>query len=336
MGISIRTRKMLWGRSANRCNFPECKRELVMDATETDDESIVGEECHIVARETDGPRGNSDLTGEQRDKYNNLLLLCNVHHKLIDDQPNKYTVDALKEMKSHHEQWVKSALNFDEQKQRDDEVYSTYIEEWCRLVDIDNWDVWSSWVLGSGQPHISIEVNNNLEQLKIWLLSRIWPKCYPELDSAFENFRRVLEDFYALFHEHARERGGIFETEKFYKIRGWDEELHSRLHKEFVFHVDLVEDLMLELTRAANYICDKIRKFIIPSFRLKDGMLLVTYGPCMDLSFRTIRTEYRGEERIIIPYLGLEDFKKTRKNRDHHFGKGQNPQDPEFLALMNS
>jgi hypothetical protein len=55
MSISLKTHKMLWGRAANRCAFPECRRELVMDASETDDESLVGEECHIIAREQNGP-----------------------------------------------------------------------------------------------------------------------------------------------------------------------------------------------------------------------------------------------------------------------------------------
>ncbi len=56
MGISLKTRKMLWGRAANRCAFRDCRKELVVDATETDDESLVGEECHIVAREEGGAK----------------------------------------------------------------------------------------------------------------------------------------------------------------------------------------------------------------------------------------------------------------------------------------
>ena len=325
MGISIKTRKMIWGRSANRCNFPECRRELVMDATETDDASIVGEECHIVAREKNGPRGISDLDEEQRDKYNNLLLLCSVHHKLIDDQPITYPIEKLLQMKINHEEWVRSSLGFDVQKQKEDEVYSAYIEEWCCLIDINNWEAWSSWVLGCGQPRISIEMIKKLEELKAWLLSRIWPRRYHELESAFENFRWVLEDFYKVFTEHALEKRDMFVTEKFYKIDEWNSELYSHLHKEFIFHVDLVQDLMFELTRAANYICDKVRRFIIPSFRIKEGVLLVTYGPCMDMSFKTVRTEYRGDERILIPYPGLIDFKIVRKNRDRHFGEGEKP-----------
>lgn len=53
--LTQKTLKLLWGRAASRCAI--CKRELVMDETETDDASIVGEACHIVAESPDGPRG---------------------------------------------------------------------------------------------------------------------------------------------------------------------------------------------------------------------------------------------------------------------------------------
>ncbi len=49
---------MLWGRSGNMCAFPECKKELVMDESETDDPSVIGEEAHIVGRKQTGPRGD--------------------------------------------------------------------------------------------------------------------------------------------------------------------------------------------------------------------------------------------------------------------------------------
>ena len=47
MAINDKTRKVLWGRSGNRCAI--CRRELVLDATTVDDVSVVGEECHIVS-----------------------------------------------------------------------------------------------------------------------------------------------------------------------------------------------------------------------------------------------------------------------------------------------
>lgn len=336
MSISIKTRKMLWGRSANRCNFENCRRELVMDATETDDESIIGEECHIIARENDGPRGTSDLSEEQRDKYSNLILLCNIHHKVIDDQPKEYSVEKLRNLKTSHENWVRNTLSYDSQKQHDDEIYSMYIEEWCKMVDIDNWQGWTSFLLGSGQPSTTVEMDQKLHHLKEWILSRVWPKRYEYLELAFENFRRVLESLYRVFHEHSEEKSGVLRVEKFYKIDRWDEKLYSKLHKEFEFTVYLVEDLVMELTRAANYICDRVREYILPSFRIKEGLLLVTYGPCSDFSFKTVRTEYRGDERTKIPYPGLEEFKIIRETRDFHFNEGVSPEDPKFLKCYHN
>jgi hypothetical protein len=99
MAFSLRTLKMLWGRAAARCSMPECRVQLVEDATDTDDEALIGEACHIVADSPDGPRGESDLTAEQRDKYGNLVLLCRNDHRIIDQQPEHFTVEVLHELK---------------------------------------------------------------------------------------------------------------------------------------------------------------------------------------------------------------------------------------------
>ena len=61
MGITSKTRKMLWGKSGNRCAMPDCKKELVVNISEIDNHSIIGEECHIIAQSPDGPRGNKNF-----------------------------------------------------------------------------------------------------------------------------------------------------------------------------------------------------------------------------------------------------------------------------------
>ena len=113
MGITVTTRKALWGKSGNKCSFPDCKQDLVMNESETDDLSVIGEEAHIVARKEKGPRGKSELPKEQRDEYNNLILLCSIHHKRIDDRENIYTIDLLHQYKKKHENWVSSNLSLD-------------------------------------------------------------------------------------------------------------------------------------------------------------------------------------------------------------------------------
>jgi tetratricopeptide (TPR) repeat protein len=110
MAISLKTHKVLWGRAASRCAFPDCRRELVMNHSEQNDESLVGEECHMVAREARGARGKSAMSLKERNEYDNLILLCNIHHKLIDDQPDTYPVSRLKQMKADHEKWVQESL----------------------------------------------------------------------------------------------------------------------------------------------------------------------------------------------------------------------------------
>lgn len=107
MAITEKTRKILWGRAASRCSI--CRSELVKDGADGDPESVVGDECHIIAQAAAGPRGG-EMWPEPLDSYSNLILLCRVHHKLADDQPNQFTSENLRLLKRAHEDWVRITL----------------------------------------------------------------------------------------------------------------------------------------------------------------------------------------------------------------------------------
>lgn len=110
MAIADKCRKQLWSQSGNCCAI--CKGILVQKTgLDSDSLLILGEECHIIARETNGPRGQSDLPKKDRDKYDNLILLCLSDHKQIDDNPNHFTIEILKKIKSEHENWVLNKLS---------------------------------------------------------------------------------------------------------------------------------------------------------------------------------------------------------------------------------
>lgn len=109
MAISDKTRKILWARSGNRCAV--CRRELVIDATVTDDNSVVGDECHLVSGRPRGPRFDGQYSSDGIDDADNLILLCRVHHRMVDDQCDTYTVETLKALRSKHEQWVSHRLS---------------------------------------------------------------------------------------------------------------------------------------------------------------------------------------------------------------------------------
>jgi len=308
--------------------MPDCRRELVIDASETDDPSVVGEAAHIVAEESNGPRGDSPLTKEQRNLYANLIVLCNVHHKQVDDQVMSFTVDRLIEMKATHERWVGTQLaDFDPVRQADDELWAGYVDEWGTRIRLNDWTAWTS-NLFSPTPALSFVYLGELDDLNRWLFSRVWPASHPEVRCSLENFRWVLNDLLVTFREHSEDEpsgGGLLRTEKFYKIDRWDQELYGRLAKRFDFHVDLLHDLTFELSRAANYVCDHVRMHLDRSYRLEEGVLIVERQA--GLSWDSYRNEYQDDERSVQPYPGLESFFEVRGTRDVAIGKGRPPED---------
>ena len=111
MSISDKTRKRLWAKSGNRCAIS--KIELVFDSTGECDESIIGEECHICARNSGGPRYSGNIYDPELDDYDNLILLSRNYHKIIDDNPIYYTAERLWNIKKSHEEWVRKTLDFE-------------------------------------------------------------------------------------------------------------------------------------------------------------------------------------------------------------------------------
>lgn len=92
------TTKRLFALSRNRCAFPKCTTPIVQLSG-----TVTGEICHIKARNPGGPRYDATQSDEQRHAFDNLVLFCSVHHKIVDDQPARFTVELLKDMKEMHE-----------------------------------------------------------------------------------------------------------------------------------------------------------------------------------------------------------------------------------------
>lgn len=53
--------------------------------------------AHIEGKKEGSARYNSNMTDEQRDDITNLILLCQTHHVLVDQDPITYTVKYLKQ-----------------------------------------------------------------------------------------------------------------------------------------------------------------------------------------------------------------------------------------------
>jgi len=98
-GPSVATVKRLFAVSGNRCAFPGCDLPLVDEASG----KVTGRICHIRARSPDGRRYDPEQSEKKRHGFANLVLMCPVHHDVIDSDAEKYTVERLLEIKARHE-----------------------------------------------------------------------------------------------------------------------------------------------------------------------------------------------------------------------------------------
>ncbi|MCJ8325142.1 MAG: hypothetical protein HRU29_12000 [Rhizobiales bacterium] len=327
MTITTQAVKMLWGRAAARCSMTNCKKTLVLDETETDNPALIGEMAHMVAYSVDGPRGVSPLTLQERDHYDNLILLCRNHHREIDTQPETWPINRLEKLKIEHEEWVKQSLpEYDTQKQRDDEVFASYIDQWVQRSHLQQWQHCMQRLFIFGQPSLDEEVIHDLDGIPGWTIKRVWPEQYPTIIASLQNFALIARDLLNTFQEHAIKpyaNATFHETKKFYKIDEWNKPRYSQLFKQFEYHVNLVQDLGLELTRAGNLVCDEVRANFLPTFFLEEGRLSVLSGPYEDMSWKQRVVQYSGSEKASTPpYPGLNEFLVYRTNRDWHYGEG--------------
>jgi len=108
------TAKRLFALSRNRCAFPGCVLPIVEDSG-----TVTGIICHICGRKRGGPRFDPKQTDEQRHAYENLILMCARHSKVIDSEPRFYTVAKLQQFKAEHEQPTANELSASEGKKVD-------------------------------------------------------------------------------------------------------------------------------------------------------------------------------------------------------------------------
>lgn len=101
MRYSERTLKKLFGLSGNQCAFPGCIKPVIDSQTGLP----IGEICHIKGKSPNGPRYDPNQSEHDRNDYPNLLVMCPVHNKTVDDPETRdhFPVELLTQFKTNHE-----------------------------------------------------------------------------------------------------------------------------------------------------------------------------------------------------------------------------------------
>ena len=313
-------------KSGDLCAFEACRRPLAIEVEQSGRTAIVSQEAHIVAEKPDGPRGESALTLKERNSYPNLVLLCLEHHKIVDDDPETFTVDALLAMKTAHEKWFDSLHSpADERRESQELLMISIIDEWEERADIENWRYWVSSFLGY-RLWIDNDIVDRLHGLDLWLYSRSWPDVYPTLPPAFENMRRIASVLFSAT-DCALDRRDDDRAREY--VPDHKRDLLSQEHyqdsvAEAQWIRDLFGDLALEFTRAANWVLDEIRLAVDPRYESDLGVLVVERQEGLGSSYYRPRYEADQIAGGDLPFRGLREFLVDRLERDYSIGHGLN------------
>ena len=115
--LSQLTRMILWAKAAGRCQYSGCNKSLIGDLISGAEDKNFGFVAHIVADTPTGPRGDLIRSPLLSDDVSNLMLLCHVHHKLIDvDAVDQHPEERLLAMKAGHERRVEIVTAIDDDR----------------------------------------------------------------------------------------------------------------------------------------------------------------------------------------------------------------------------
>lgn len=109
--ISEKTAQKVWADAGARCMFHGCSKDLSEIPLWTK-AARVGYLAHIVASDPAGPRGSQADSHRLSDCPDNIMLMCDEHHRLIDSfAPQYYTAEVLNEMRQSHSDTVRYYLD---------------------------------------------------------------------------------------------------------------------------------------------------------------------------------------------------------------------------------
>lgn len=109
--ISESTAREVWHAAAGRCMYRGCGQDLGTTPLSTK-QARIAYLAHIVASDPNGPRGDPASSHALSDDPENIMLMCDAHHRLIDRiDVAGHPPDYLREMRQEHKCMVSKMLD---------------------------------------------------------------------------------------------------------------------------------------------------------------------------------------------------------------------------------
>lgn len=180
MRISRKDERKLHTLSLGRCNA--CSSSVYSYGIYT------GENAHIIPYSFAGPRGGAE-PATSIGSYENHILLCEPHHKLIDDNPDIFKVDIILRIKREHEAFIKSCVDMSPIRKNISDFLTTFFK-YSSLYSINYFFYLSPHSIKTDCLDIIDASDNTIE---------VFPFVYPFRDIELKyHYDNLIEQFHQL------------------------------------------------------------------------------------------------------------------------------------------
>ncbi len=181
---------LLWVKAGGRCQYEGCNTPLWRDEVTkvTFNTSYI---AHIIADEPGGPRGDPMLSPRLAKDINNVMLLCDQHHRMIDkeDVPG-HPAERLREMKRKHEERIEILTGIQPDKASHIVLFGANVGAQSPLLNYQAVSVamYPEWYPASDKPTL-LSLVNSLEKD---CSPNYWPMQLQHLQSQVDGTLRPL------------------------------------------------------------------------------------------------------------------------------------------------
>lgn len=191
-----RVKDILEERVNSICSNPDCRNSTRGPNSSCMNKSInIGVAAHIRAASPKGPRYDPYMTPEERSSIYNGIWLCQNCAKLIDSEPNKYTIELL-------HQWKEAAESFANRNiGKPMQIQNNQSNDTINPSDLNNLISSIKYI-----KYIAIEINNNSfyqiykpayqlqEDIKIY-------NIFVSVFNCFNNIHDIKSKYYIQFNK---------------------------------------------------------------------------------------------------------------------------------------
>jgi hypothetical protein len=283
-----------------------CRKKLTQDKQLASDAFPLGEHAHIIGEKESSPRGQSILNEKEREAYPNRILLCPTDHTVVDKDVDAWPIEKLHQLKAEHELYVEQALTNDRslRDQADDLIYSAVIDAAMEDLGLESLSSWASMVL---EPHWrwSGELIRGIESFRLMVFRTDWPGRYPALEVALDRASFELQEAVVMFSEYAEPDGDDYVGKKRFKEVLHEPDVYHRLYARFNRWSQIVEERILEATKALNWAREEWRREVNPMWLASTGIFVISMWPDFTLRSSHVKPLYTNEEKAQLLTLGI-------------------------------